>query len=335
MTSTRRRLLAPPPPYVLDRPPVPTFSVVIPSYEAASFVAGAIESALAQTVAAHEVIVSDDGSTDDLDEALRPYGSRIRLVRGAHAGPAAARNRALRVATGDFVAALDADDAYQPERLEALAWLAQERPDLDILGTDASLEVGGAVVGRFNASTPFPVTGQREAAFRSCFLAAPAARRSRLLAVGGYDERLRAGEDWDMLLRLLLAGCAAGLVDEPLYTYRLRPDSITSGRVAALRSRVQLLEQTRGHPGLSPNESTLLEREVVRNRCRLLRAEAETAALEGGRDRRRRALRLASARGVRLRERGWAMRVATGSAHVSGTDPTALESAPPWRRIGG
>jgi len=270
-----RGFLAPPPAYVLDQPPTPTFSVVICAHDAAAFIAEAVESALAQTVPPLELIVSDDGSTDDLERALEPFRGRILVVRGAHAGPAAARNRALRAARGDFLATLDADDAYEPERLEALTGLARARPDLDVLATDALLEVDGRAAGRFNDSTPFPVDDQRTAVLRACFVCAPAIRCSRLVALGGYDEALRAAEDWDAVLRLVLAGCPAGLVDEPLYRYRRRPGSVTSARAASLASRVQLFEKTRRHPGLSPAEERVLAQSLQTTRRRLAAAEAE------------------------------------------------------------
>jgi Glycosyl transferase family 2 len=330
-----RRLLAPRPPYVLDRAPSPTFSVVIPAYEAAAFVASAVESALAQTLPPHEVIVSDDGSTDALAQALAPFMRRVTLMGGAHGGPAAARNRALRAATGDFIAALDADDAFHPQRLEALHALAVHRPDLDILATDAILDVDGTAVGRFNHSTPFPPDRQREAILSACFVCAPAIRRTRLVAIGGYDETLWSGEDWDALLRLALAGSAAGLVDEPLYTYRLRPGSVTSKRVAALGSRVQLLEKARTHPGLARDEQRILEVSIQLNRRRLLRAEAEVALISGGADRRRLALRLAAAAGTPARERVQAGLWAIGprrAASALRVRSRALESAAPFRR---
>jgi glycosyltransferase involved in cell wall biosynthesis len=335
VNPARRPILAPPPPFALDDPPAVDFSVVIAARDAAAFVAAAVESALAQTVAPAEVIVSDDGSSDDLERALQPFGARVKLVRGEHGGPAAARNRALEVASGEFVAVLDADDAFLPERLAALRELAAARPDLDVLATDAVLESGGVEVGRFNRSTPFPVDDQRNAILRACFVCAPALRRSRVEAVGGYDEALRSGEDWDLLLRLVLAGCTAGLVDEPLYRYRLRAGSVTAERVAALLVRVQVLAKASARPGLSPAEERVLRESLFRHRRRLLRAEAEVAALEGARDRRRCALRLAAAPGAGLRERAEALRWSLSPGRLAqraAANPAAAEHAPPWRR---
>ncbi|HXH97211.1 MAG TPA: glycosyltransferase family A protein [Gaiellaceae bacterium] len=335
MTQGQWSLLAPDPPFVVDRGVPVTFSVAILAYESAAFIGAAVESALDQTEPPHEVIVSDDGSTDDLEAALAPFRRQIVLVRGEHGGPAAARNRALHAATGDFLAALDADDAYHPERLAALRELAARRPDLDVLSTDALIEVDGEVVGRFNATTPFQAVDQRREILRRCFVTHPAVRRSRLLAVGGYDETLSAGEDWDAVLRLILAGSAAGLVDEPLYTYRFRPGSVTSQRVAALRSRVQLLEKARTHPGLSPGEARFLEHSIRANRQRVRRAEAEVALIESRPGRRRRALGLALAPEVGLRARAralsWAMDPGRAGRALAASN--ALESTAPWRRL--
>jgi glycosyl transferase family 2 len=328
--TAERRFLASRPAFVWNGAPTPTFSVVVPAYQAAAFIGDAIESALGQSLPPHEVIVSDDGSTDDLPRALARFGDRVRLVRSEHGGPAAARNRALDAATGDFIAALDADDVYRPGRLEALAELVRARPDLDVVATDAALEVNGAVIGTFREATPFPVDDQRHAVLHACFVCAPAVRRVRLLALGGYDETLEAGEDWDILLRLIFAGCPAGLVDEPLYAYRQRAGSVTSARLGALTSRVQLLEKATHHPGLSVDEAAALERSLIANRTRLLRAQAEVALLEQSADRRTRALRLAAARGVDLRERARAVRWAAAGRPRDGERPR--ESVPLWSR---
>src|SRR5690349_5838732 len=92
-------------------------SVVIPSYNAAAFVADGVESVFAQSYAPIEVIVVDDGSTDETAAALAPYLDRIRYVRQDNAGPARARNRGLQEARGQWIAFLDADDRWQPEKL--------------------------------------------------------------------------------------------------------------------------------------------------------------------------------------------------------------------------
>jgi cellulose synthase/poly-beta-1,6-N-acetylglucosamine synthase-like glycosyltransferase len=260
----------------------PTFSIVIAAYQAVGTIGAAVESALAQTLPPHEVIVVDDGSTDDLEGALEPFGEAIALVRKENGGGASARNAGLAVATGEFMAILDADDAYDPRRLEAIAKLARERPGLDLLATDARFVVNGRAVGRFLEHNPFPVGDQRTAILASCFPGGwPAVRVRALREVGGFDERLRIAYDWDCWLRMVLAGSAAGMVEEPLYDYTLHGGSLASARVASLWERVAMLEKAAGNPSLRPAERPALERSLSIRREQAARAGIE-ATLYGG-----------------------------------------------------
>jgi len=229
-----RRFLAPAG-AVVHRGERPSFSVVLPAYQVAESIAEAVESALVRPAPPLEIVLSADGSTDGIKSALRQYRDRVVLLRRPHRGVCAARNAALEVVRGDFVANLDADDVFLPEHLEALGDLAMAHPGLDILATDAWFEVGGRRQGRFNGLNGFPGADQRAGILRLCFVLSPAVRREQALAVGGFDESLACAEDWDCWVRLVLAGSRVGLVDEPLYVYRLRDDSLTArppGRAA-------------------------------------------------------------------------------------------------------
>jgi glycosyltransferase involved in cell wall biosynthesis len=280
---------------------VPSFSVVIPAYQAARFIAEAVASALAQTLAPHEVIVCDDGSTDDLASALAPFCERIVLLREPHRGAGAARNAGLRVASGDFIVMLDADDVYEPERLSALGELAAARPDLDILGTDAYYERRGALNGRFYESTEFALEHQRTAIMERCFVAWPALRRARVLELGGFDEspEIAPAEDWDLFLRLILGGSKAGIVDQPLMRYRKHSASATANRARALWSRVAVLEKARIHPGLTAHERRHLERCLSRARSSSLLNDAKGLAAVRTWRARRSLVALAGAKDIR------------------------------------
>jgi len=312
-----RVLRAPPLREPLDPGPPATFSIVIAAYQAAGTIAEAIESALAQTRPALEIIVCDDGSTDELDSALEPYRDAIVLVRKENGGEASAKNAAAAVVRGEFVAVLDADDAYLPERIEALAELSAARPDLDILCTDASLEVDGRVVGRFEEGCPFAVEDQRAAILDRCFCVASAYRRTTLLEVGGFDESLRTGSDWECLIRLFLdAGASAGLVDEPLYRYRLHRQSLTARRLDTLRDRLTLLGRAGQRSDLSAGERAVLARSLARQQAALVVTEAEAALRSRSPDARARALAAARERTVPLRSRAaaFAAALAPGAA---------------------
>jgi glycosyltransferase involved in cell wall biosynthesis len=285
------------------RDEAPTFSVVIAAHNAAETISEAIESVLTQTNPPLQLVVSDDGSTDATAEALAPYSGHLTYVRNGHRGVAAARNAALRIATGEYVAVLDADDAYLAERLEALAELAMARPDLDILCTDALLEHEGRVVGSFGEDCPFAVEDQRAAILERCFCAWPAVRRTTLVAAGGFDESLRTGSDWECAIRLLFRGAVAGLVDEPLYSYRVHGRSLTADRVRTLNDRVAFLEQAARSYALGPTERVALARSLRRQRAALVLTEAEAALRGRTRDARSRALAAARSPGVAMRSR--------------------------------
>jgi glycosyltransferase involved in cell wall biosynthesis len=272
-------ILAPAAPAGLEPLAVPpSFSVVIPAYQAAETIAGAVGSALEQSLPAHETIVVDDGSTDDLAGALRPFEGRIELVRKRNGGVASARNAGIEIATGDFVAVLDADDRFHPERLEALAGLAVSRPDLDILTTDTRFVSGGEARGTFLERNQFATGDQRRAIFESSFVGWPAVRLSRLRAAGGFDEGLAVGEDWDCWLRLILSGSRAGLVDRPLYDYVVHEGSLTSDRRTNLWARVALLEKAAANPALRPEDVPALQQALRRHRSRAVTAEARAKA---------------------------------------------------------
>jgi glycosyltransferase involved in cell wall biosynthesis len=311
MAGTGRRVFRVPPAIgEVERGPMPTFSVVIAAYNAAATIAEAVESALAQTLPPLEVIVVDDGSTDQTAAALQPYRERIRYLRQEHRGVGAALNAALKISRGEFLAVLGADDAYLPGRLEALAALSARRPDLDLLCTDLLYEVDGRPAGRFEETCAFDVSDQRAAILDRCFCAAPATRRSALIRVRGFDESMRSGSDWECAIRLIHSGAAAGLVEETLYRYRIHKGSLTGNRLSTLRERIDFLERVGEARDLNARERSTLARSVARHRASLALAEAEVALRSRSRDARRRALAAARSPGVRLHQRAGALAAA-------------------------
>jgi glycosyltransferase involved in cell wall biosynthesis len=327
-------ILAPPAPRVpLEPGPTPTFSVIIAAYQSASSIAEAIDSVLTQTHPPREIVVCDDGSTDGLERALEPYRDTIVFLRQENRGPAAARNAAAHVASGEFVSILDADDVFLPHYLEAMADIASQRRDLDILTSDAYLEVDGRIIGRYYpAIARFVVGDQRRGAIHNHFIFGLASlRRDRLLAIGGFDESLRRSVDRDCFLQMILAGAKAGLVDEPLARYRLREGSVSANRAASVRDEVAILEKAATHPTFTDDERAFLERElrVKRAETRLVLAEAAIRRRES--DRRSRALDVAfrdlpPGFGFRTRVKAVAAAVAPSLAGRFMTRPERLAS---------
>jgi hypothetical protein len=321
MTGMPRVFRAPPMAGELEPRAAPTFSVVIAAHNAAGTIVEAVESALGQTLPPLEVIVCDDGSTDGTAAALEPLRDRVMYIQKQRGGVASARNAALEHAKGEFFAVLDADDAYLPQRLEALAELAVARPDLDILCTDAFFEVDSQVVGRFGEECPFAIADQRAAILERCFCAWPAVRRATLEAAGGFDESLHTGSDWECAIRLVHRGSLAGLVDEPLYRYRVHGRSLTADRVRTLRDRVAFLERAGQIHELDAAARASLVRSLSAQRASLALTEAEAALRSRSPDARRRALQAARSPDVGLRSRAAALAAALAPA----TAANALE----------
>ncbi len=310
-----------PPPDGGVRPgPVPTFSVIVAAWQAAGFIHHALRSALEQEPPPLEVVVCDDGSTDDLAGALRPFGEDVRLIRIDHGGEAAAKNAAAQAARGDFVAVLDADDVFLPGRLDAMGRLAAARPDLDVLTTDALLTAGEEVLGRcYHGGHTFEVADQRKAILRRNFILGLAAvRRERFLAVGGYDPAIPYTTDWDLWIRMIFEGSKAGAVLEPLAEYRMHDSSMSAKRAAMSRGRVMTLTKAASRTDLEPGEAAVVRRSLRAEQARLAREDLKEALIEGRADVRRLAIRLVTSAAQPGRTRLKALLSAAAPAAMAG-----------------
>jgi succinoglycan biosynthesis protein ExoO len=231
----------------------PRVSVVIPAFNVERYLRAALDSALSQTVEDVEVVVVDDGSTDGTVEVARSHGdTRVRVFQNeSNQGPAGTRNAAIEKARGAWVAVLDADDWWTPDRLERLLALAEERhadivcDDLLLVGEGEArpeatfFQVHAERLGRIEQ--PFEVSALRMA--RDDFgILKPLFRRAFLTASGvRYNPAFRAGEDFEMLLRCLLASATMVVSHEAMYYYRARRDSLIASPVKCLS---RILEMT-------------------------------------------------------------------------------------------
>jgi glycosyltransferase involved in cell wall biosynthesis len=238
-------VVAPPGTVVVQPAPPPSLSVLIPAYNAASTLGEAIESVLTQKPAPLEVVVSDDGSEDDINRVLAAFSHRVRVVRGPNRGLPTARNRAAAAARGELLGLLDADDIWLPGRADALVSAAALRPDLSILTTDAVVVRDGRPQDvTYYGSRDFEVADQVDAILRRNFIfGAGAVRADALRALGGYDPAARWAEDWDLWIRLILRGYSAGLIKAPLYEYRQRAGSLSARTVDLALGVVAVLER--------------------------------------------------------------------------------------------
>jgi len=290
-------LVAPPAGAAAAAPPVePTFSVLVPAYQCAGLIGSTLESILAQTLPAHEVIVCDDGSTDGTADVAESFGAAVTVLRNEHAGSGAARNACLSRATGTHIVGIDADDLVLPGLLAAYADALRVRPDLQIVTCDAYLETDGVIFDRYYRRTArFHVADQRLEALHQHFIFSFAAvLRTAAVEIGGWDRQLRSGMDTDFFLRLILAGAAAGLVWEPLAVYRMRSGSLSSDRARSMRAMVRIVERALEHESLSADERAAAAADLEIKRRLTAIAELDRA-LAGNGDVRQRSLAVARA----------------------------------------
>jgi glycosyltransferase involved in cell wall biosynthesis len=222
-------------------------SVVIPSYNAARWLAASLESIFAQTMPPGEVVVVDDGSTDDTPAVLAAYGDRVRVVRGTHGGLAAARNLGLAVARGDWIAFHDADDIALPDRLARLLAHAEQVPGADAVFADGKqMESGRRIVPRALAAGAI---GRRLTA-ADLFDGFPAYYQSALVArgalagAGPFDPGYRIHPDHDHAFRLF-ARAHVSYVDAVVFRYRRHASNITGDHLGARQELTHTLERLR------------------------------------------------------------------------------------------
>lgn len=218
----------------------PTVSVVIPSYNYGRYVTEAIDCALAQTHRPLEVIVVDDGSTDDTRARLAPYLDRIRYVHQENRGLSAARNTGIRQARGEWIALLDADDLWHPRKTEI---------QLAAVGNDVTI----GLVGSPDQVRAIPVVlpespRVRRMNVRDCLARPPVApstvlvRRRCFDTVGFFDESLTSVEDRDMWLRLAVEYGVLQVVS-PCWQYRLHPEQMNRNSQRMLDNYEQVLKR--------------------------------------------------------------------------------------------
>jgi glycosyltransferase involved in cell wall biosynthesis len=294
----------------------PAFSVIVAAYNVADVIGEALDSIRRQSLAPLEVIVCDDGSTDDLERALEPYREEIVFLHKENGGEASAKNAAARAAKGDFVLILDADDVYLPNRIAALTELARARPDLDILTSDALLVANNRPLRRlYDRSWSFEAEDQRRAILQRNFIFGHAAvRRDLFLAHGGFDESILWTTDWDLWLRMILGGSLAGCVGEPLALYRLREVSLTARRRDLALGRLATLEKACSNPDLREGDVPVLETSLRAYRRIFALEDLRSAVLAGEAGIRRRALKVLAAHGYPPRVRAETAAIATAPA---------------------
>lgn len=205
----------------------PLVSIVIPTHNRAGLLARSVESVLAQTYGNVEIVIVDDGSSDRTAEVVRDFASRYGRIRGLRnpvaRGGSAARNAGMQAAAGQYIAGLDDDDEFLPERIERLMTACDDR--YSFITSDYFVSGSTIKPVRHRAQ----LVTLREMLDTNVVGNPVLARRDRFLELGGYDERLPAAQDADMWVRFIEAYGPALRVREPLYiAYSTASSRITS-----------------------------------------------------------------------------------------------------------
>ena len=236
-------------------------SVVIPAYNAEAFIGATIDSVLGQTLGDLQVVVVDDGSADRTREVVSSFGPRVTLVTGPRRGVSAARNTGVSASHGLYVAFMDHDDLWEPEKLARQTAILDADPRVALVFTQARVEREGRLVEVF-PQIPEPAR-LLSAAYENLLhwnyipMSSVMVRRASLpegKGAGPFDSRFRFSEDWDLWLRIAAQSGPGALafIPEPLTRYQIVKGRATE-RMADLRMEDILIfeEQLAAHPDLA------------------------------------------------------------------------------------
>jgi glycosyltransferase involved in cell wall biosynthesis len=303
---------------------VPAVSVIMPAYNAASYLHTAVESVLRQSFGDLELLVVDDGSSDATVAIARTYAardSRVRVLEQANAGPGPARNAGFRAATGRIFAFLDSDDEWDESFLAEHVAVLNARPDVDVVVGNARNR-GGARHGQ----PARPVRGDGHPIALAEILADETAlfimsvfRRETVDAIGGFDPALLTNEEYEMWIRAALAGFTFTRHTKPLGWYACRPGSLSSSDTRMLSGILRVFAKTRPFLDENSPERSILDHQVTRFEVELSAAEARASLARG--DCREAARHVAA---LHARRGGWLLGAA---AHALALAPSVAMAA--------
>jgi glycosyltransferase involved in cell wall biosynthesis len=255
---------------------MPKVSVIIPTYNREDFMAEAVQSVLDQTFQDFEIIVVDDGSTDNTKKLLEQIGDhRIIYVNQENRGSPAARNKGIIISKGGYIAFLDSDDIWLPENLEIKVKLLDERPDIALVCSDLDVfdNESGEIIGSYwhgyesyfdlDKALENPV---QQIMSRGLFISqcASLVKRPVFNEVGYYDETLLSFQDWDLFVRILKR-FPIHYLDIPLVQVRKHATNIQTDLEKLHHGEVLAISKAINHYGLSKNELKLAKRRLARS----------------------------------------------------------------------
>ena len=231
-----------------------SISVVIPAYNAESTVVDAVRSVLQQTLPVEEIILVDDGSTDRTAAVVRETFSHVRVEEVANGGPSRARNHGIGLARGDWIAFLDADDTWHPEKLAVQ--MAQTGADVRMVASDW---VRGADFRPVPHPVPTSRLTYRHMLTMNQFQTSTVVMSTELAReLNGFDPSVDGAEDWDFWLRAS-EHTTIVKVDWPLVQYRDVPTGYSKDVWRVYRTMQPMLDKHRGTPVISKGQFATLE----------------------------------------------------------------------------
>ena len=214
---------------------MPKVSIIIPTYNRARFITRAIDSVLSQTYWNVEIIVVDDGSTDNTKNIVNSYGKQVRYIYQENKGAASARNTGINESKGQYIAFLDSDDFYAKDNLEKKISFLEGNPQIGWIYSDWQyidekgkyLDKGSLRFDYFNKKLSGEIF--EELFYKRNFIATDTVvvKRSVLEDIGFFDPKIPSQEEYDLWLRMS-AKYAVGYIDEPLVTVTTHPDSLST-----------------------------------------------------------------------------------------------------------
>ena len=256
---------------------MPKLSVIIPTYNYGRFLGEAIQSVLDQTFADFDLIVVDDGSTDNTKEVVGSFAdTRVKYIYQENRGVSAARNAAIWDSKGEHIAFLDADDVWLPEKLELQVKVLDSRPEVAIVCSDTYFfdDQTGNLLGRFwhDDEQFHGWFNPREASqnalrcllYRGCFIAPTVTmvRREVFHGVGGFDEALKTHEDWEMFVRITQR-FAIETIDMPLAKNRRHGANLSAKQEQMYESEQKALQKAIFSYSLKPDEIKIAKRRLA------------------------------------------------------------------------
>ena len=237
-------------------------TVIIPAYNCAEYIGEAIDSVLQQKDVSTEILVIDDGSTDGTRAALADYADQIRYEYQENQGVSTARNRGIKLATGEYIVFLDADDVFLPGKLSKQVRCFERHPQLGMVHS------GWQIVNQENVliheARPWEEAHKLDLKgwlfWKPVFPGALMFRRSWLEKVGGFDANFSQAEDVDLVLRLSQAGCKAKWIRESTVLYRQHGSNSSGNAVAQARGIHEVLQKFFATEGLSKSIKKLENR---------------------------------------------------------------------------